>query len=170
MNDTVKSDKKVCSRCGSATTRMDRRLLKDNKIHTYEHWGYHKGRLVCANCFDHFHNKRKIRFKNKRIRLKENPRKGTCSRCKKVRKTEMHHEKYDESDPLANTEELCSSCHKLRYYELLWAGKDEECYCCGKNRNEVYRGLMYLNLPTNFVVCRACNNRVVWQRRRTFKK
>ena len=56
-------------------------------------------------------NPRKIRFKDKRILLKENPRTGVCSLCRRQGLTNMHHLKYDEKDPLKYTIELCPSCH-----------------------------------------------------------
>ena len=50
-------------------------------------------------------------FKKKRIHLPEDPRKEVCSNCGRQRRTDMHHDEYDESDPLAYTRELCRSCH-----------------------------------------------------------
>lgn len=65
-------------------------------------------------------------FQGKQILLKENPRKGICSKCgnkkgdwyidykgrpRQIQRIQMHHEKYDKSDPLKHTIELCSSCH-----------------------------------------------------------
>lgn len=64
---------------------------------------------------EHYSNK--IRFKGKRVRLDHNPRNGTCSNCNRtvesgeIKRTAMHHEKYDELDPLAHTVEVCISCH-----------------------------------------------------------
>jgi hypothetical protein len=49
--------------------------------------------------------------------LKINPRTGTCKKCGisvhdgKYKRTHMHHIKYDQSDPLAHTIELCPACH-----------------------------------------------------------
>ncbi len=63
------------------------------------------------------HSLSKIRFKGKRIQLDHNPRTGTCSNCGKtvesgeIKRTAMHHKKYDEANPLAHTVELCISCH-----------------------------------------------------------
>ena len=61
--------------------------------------------------YNKINNPRKIRFKDKRIILKENPRKGRCLKCGKIGRTNMHHQQYDESDPLKYTIELCTSCH-----------------------------------------------------------
>lgn len=53
-----------------------------------------------------------VSFKGKTITLDFEPRKGICSNCgKKDAHTHLHHTKYDENDPLANTVELCASCH-----------------------------------------------------------
>jgi len=59
----------------------------------------------------------RIVFLGEQITLKENPRKGICSNCGRsvkkgeIKQTQLHHEKYDKSDPLANTVELCVRCH-----------------------------------------------------------
>lgn len=53
-----------------------------------------------------------------------NPRSNICSKCGKkypdelTRQTCMHHEQYDESDPLAHTIELCHSCHGKLHAEI----------------------------------------------------
>ena len=57
-------------------------------------------------------------FKGKMIYLEHNPRTGICSRCKKTGHTEMHHTRYDSTDPLANTIELCTSCHCKESWKL----------------------------------------------------
>jgi len=63
-------------------------------------------------------NPRRLSFKGKTILLKENPRKGICKKCGKVRLTDIHHEKYHDDDPLKDTQELCKSCHSKRSWEL----------------------------------------------------
>jgi len=55
--------------------------------------------------------KKLINFKGKQIMLKVRPRTGICSKCGKIGLTNLHHEKYDESDPLLYTVELCVGCH-----------------------------------------------------------
>ncbi|KKL82349.1 hypothetical protein LCGC14_1985620 [marine sediment metagenome] len=57
-------------------------------------------------------NKFAFRYKNKTIYLGYNPRKGICQVCSKEGKTVLHHIKYDDSDPLAHTTEVCYKCHK----------------------------------------------------------
>jgi len=62
-------------------------------------------------------NGRRMVFKDKVIMLKENPRIGVCNYCRKsigngdIKRTQMHHEEYIESNPLKHTIELCVSCH-----------------------------------------------------------
>lgn len=68
----------------------------------------------------------RITFKNKRIRLKHNPRTGKCVLCglkigdefinrfgekSIVKQTHTHHIEYHEDDPLKDTMEVCNSCH-----------------------------------------------------------
>ena len=38
---------------------------------------------------------------------------GICSSCKFIGYTQLHHDKYDDTDPLKYTRELCASCHGL---------------------------------------------------------
>ncbi len=54
----------------------------------------------------------RIVFKDKIIPLDHNPRKGMCIICGHKGHTNLHHEKYDETDPLAYTIELCIPCHR----------------------------------------------------------
>lgn len=62
------------------------------------------------------YDSRRLRFGSTRIRLHRNPRIGVCNWCRAVKpfdckKTDMHHEQYDLSDPVRHTIELCNSCH-----------------------------------------------------------
>ncbi len=56
----------------------------------------------------------KVVYKGPTLTLDHDPRIGICSRCRAVARidcigTHMHHEIYDDNDPLANTIELCPS-------------------------------------------------------------
>lgn len=67
---------------------------------------------------------RTIRFKDKRIWLTENPRKGVCIDCGKTGgKTVLHHTKYDIKNPLAYTHELCIGCHSRQHRLMKYKGK-----------------------------------------------
>ena len=58
----------------------------------------------------------RIKFKDKRVYLKENPRKGICSQCGKTDcRTNIHHIKYHDNDPLKDTIELCVICHTKKH-------------------------------------------------------
>ncbi len=83
------------------------------------------------NTYNKTHKKQKkkydetrIRFKNKQVRLNHNPRAGICIKCKRsvskgeIKRTNLHHEKYDKSSPESYTIELCVSCHMKREVEL----------------------------------------------------
>src|SRR5262245_30696961 len=57
-----------------------------------------------------------IVYKGKRIFLQYSPRTGVCSECGAVKginckRTSIHHEVYDDNDPIAHTVELCNGCH-----------------------------------------------------------
>lgn len=53
-------------------------------------------------------------FKDKKIRLPFYPRDGKCEMCGGAGKdgmTYMHHDQWDDKDPIKYTRELCPSCH-----------------------------------------------------------
>jgi len=54
---------------------------------------------------------RRIWFKTKRVYVKDCPRTGICSLCRRKGLTHLHHIQYDENEPLAHTIEVCPSCH-----------------------------------------------------------
>lgn len=57
-----------------------------------------------------------VSYKGKTIQLDFEPRRGICSSCNKEDEhTHLHHIKYDDRDPLANTIELCQSCHAFEH-------------------------------------------------------
>jgi hypothetical protein len=62
-------------------------------------------------------NPNRFLFRDKRVVLENNPRIGVCNLCRAVmpfdcKKTDMHHEEYDESDVLKYAMEICVSCHR----------------------------------------------------------
>ena len=75
-----------------------------------------KSKEETAQMFKEY-NSRRIEFKGKNISFKENPRTNVCSVCGRKYPDELkeqtciHHIKYDPENPLANTVELCRSCH-----------------------------------------------------------
>ena len=85
--------------------------------------GYCKKHYLKFESNPKFSPKRMV-FRNKSISLAENPRKGICSKCKRTVKsgaikfTQLHHEQYDESNPLLHTVELCPSCHTKESWRL----------------------------------------------------
>lgn len=127
---------KQCSNCGSTTTYIQ--VRKNERKN--EHWYYHNGKIYCQKCRDRLfkdpkwnpihskkynpiNNPKRIVFKDKRILLKENPRKGKCKKCGKkigegIKRTHMHHKKYDAKNPLAHTKELCISCHAKLHHDV----------------------------------------------------
>lgn len=62
-------------------------------------------------------NQKRVKFLGKNITLDRNPRLGICSECGRsvksgeIRRTGMHHDKYDPTDVLRHTRELCTACH-----------------------------------------------------------
>jgi hypothetical protein len=83
---------------------------------------------LCRKCWRHYYynlllaaefrltrlstHKKQFYFKHQKLRT------GICQDCKKVKLTGLHHEKFDESNPLANTRELCQSCHDKEGWRL----------------------------------------------------
>jgi hypothetical protein len=58
----------------------------------------------------------RIKYKDKRVYLEKIPRTGVCRLCgAKVgidcQRTHIHHAKYDDSDVIKNTVEVCPACH-----------------------------------------------------------
>jgi hypothetical protein len=131
--------KRVCSRCESTETRIGLRKRQDGSIlREYPMWyrDKEKGGFMCHRCYDKFmhhpksnpiynpiNNKRLLTFKGKLIYVSHAPRIGVCNWCRAVvgeinaqigricKKTDIHHESYDEKDPLAHTIEGCAHCH-----------------------------------------------------------
>ncbi len=109
---------KKCVACDSITTYITK--------YGYSHWHNHDNSRLCQKCYFRYvlnpvRNPKRIMFNGKWILLDHNPRKGICLKCKKsianneIKKTDMHHKKYDKANPLRYTVELCVSCHdKLR--------------------------------------------------------
>lgn len=123
---------RICYACGGSKTYIYR---------GYENWfpNYDKDdNVLCGRCNGRYNmnpmlrkkwnailnpinHPRRMVFKGKRISLPYNPRNGICSDCGGVKgvdfkRTNLHHEKYDESNPLANTVELCIRCHQRRHH------------------------------------------------------
>ena len=44
-------------------------------------------------------------------------------KLKILKRTSLHHEKYDDSDPLKHTIEVCNSCHGKDSMERRWSGE-----------------------------------------------
>lgn len=106
---------KSCVICGQSTYRNQwykgrckkcyNRLILNPKWHPITHKKWNP-----------IWNPNDILFKGKSIHLKENPRKGVCSKCHRkvgqgIKRTNMHHLQYHDDDPLKDTIELCVSCH-----------------------------------------------------------
>ena len=66
-------------------------------------------------------NERRLTYKGKQVMLDKNPRIGICSECYRsvhtgeIKRTNMHHIEYDDSDVLAHTIELCAACHRKKH-------------------------------------------------------
>jgi len=63
-------------------------------------------------------NKYAFAYKGKTVYVGHNPRKGICTKCGKQKKTVLHHEKYDDENPLAHTVEMCYQCHKKTHDQI----------------------------------------------------
>ena len=119
-------NERKCVECGATTTRIEKRGDK-----SYSRWHNIGGKCHCWKCWKRLiqyqrydkkydkevRQKKRITFKDKRIRLKVYPRTGYCSWCpnnifdKSCRRTSMHHLEYMDGKPLDKTIEICNSCH-----------------------------------------------------------
>ena len=92
------------------------RLKNKERVKEYNK-EYNKNNQERIKRLAHKRNTQRIRFKGPQIDLDFNPRTGVCMKCHKskhlgeIKQTHLHHEKYDESNPLNYTIELCVSCH-----------------------------------------------------------
>ena len=110
-----------CDNCNSITTSLN--------VEGYECWYKIKetpNKFWCKLCymkkignpkFIKENNHKRILFKNKRIYLDIAPRIGVCNLCRSVepfdcKQTNIHHEKYDDNNPLKYTLEICPKCHQ----------------------------------------------------------
>ena len=84
---------------------------------------------ICNKCnLQYMNNRRKmgskIRFKGRTFSLEKNPRTNICTLCGKNqtenagKQMSIHHTNYNNDDPLANTIELCVSCHAKLHHAL----------------------------------------------------
>jgi hypothetical protein len=108
-----------CSRCHTKNYRKNN--LDSTRAYGRNYWKKNPDKLKAHN--DKWnpitHAKsgpRRIRYKHKRIYLKNNPRTGKCQNCDKkigegIKLTAMHHIRYHDDDALKDTIELCVSCH-----------------------------------------------------------
>jgi len=71
-----------------------------------------------------FYRHRLLNFKGKQITLENSPRIGVCSNCGRsvesgvIKRTQIHHLKYDDNNPLDHTIELCVRCHRQEHAKL----------------------------------------------------
>jgi hypothetical protein len=121
---------RVCYACGSIQTYI--------RPGRYAFWYLNHDEDdsgLCRRCFDRYihgpkqnpinavkwraiNNHRRIKFAGRLIFVDHNPRIGVCNWCRAVmpfdcKKTHIHHDenKYDSTNPLRNTIEICPTCH-----------------------------------------------------------
>ena len=130
------SEIRSCVSCQTTKTSLS---YRDSKGHSHGHWHHKPEGWLCKKCYMRIYNNpkwnpiwnsinspRKITFTpTGRVHiLKENPRTGVCSRCFRskargeITRTNMHHTSYDPTDVLANTMELCVSCHRQLHPQI----------------------------------------------------
>jgi hypothetical protein len=87
------------------------------KTHYSKLVGYKKRTAETRKKYNDKYNIRKIKFIDRQIIIDKNPKSGYCSWCPNnihdgsCKVTNMHHIKYDKNNVLANTIEICASCH-----------------------------------------------------------
>lgn len=110
---------------------------KSTKSKGYENWYKYKDGYLCHKCYSRLignprrdpaliikWNKitapKRMRFKDKRITLKQRILTGICKLCNKKGLTNMHHIEYHDDDPLKDTIELCVGCHRKQHARSEW--------------------------------------------------
>lgn len=69
-------------------------------------------------------NSKRLKYKDKQIRIKQNIKTGYCSRCSNniydgsCNLTSLHHIRYNDDDPLKHTIELCNPCHRKQHINI----------------------------------------------------
>jgi len=107
-NNKIKSGiiKRICQFCNSDKSWYD------NKKKVYL-WRKINGKYTCHKCY----MKRRIIFKDKRLRVFEKELTGICKLCNRsiekgeIKQTQFHHTEYHDNNPLENTIEICVKCH-----------------------------------------------------------
>ena len=96
------------------------RWLDNNKEQRLEYVrSYREKNRGKVTAYNHENNKKRIKFKGKTLVIDHNPRTGKCSKCDRTDMlTNMHHTRYDESNPVAHTIELCVSCHATLHHDM----------------------------------------------------
>ena len=116
------NDKFICSKHYSRLISNPKRVYEDRKEKQRE---YNKIHNPITNPI---YSKRDLTYKDRRIQLKENPRKGYCTWCsnnihdKSCKRTGMHHIVYVPIFVWFATIELCASCHSKETQRLLKLG------------------------------------------------
>ena len=142
---------KYCSICSSSKTYISK--------YGYEQWRKINDRYVCTRCyFREMINPRSHKFKKKRLFLTSAPRKHVCKRCgnrigdfyinslgrtSMTRRTVIHHERYNEQDVLAGSQELCASCHT----KAVWTTDRKRAHSIAIKK--LWRKGLYLHRGTN---------------------
>ncbi len=126
---TIQSEnKRVCYACGSDKTYIHKKHYNNALWYSNLPIGW-----LCRKCYDNIimgpnrhkkYNPRRMKFKERIIMLKADPRNGVCNLCRAVvpfdcGRTQMHHEEYDDTNPLAHTIEICSSWHIKKHPEII---------------------------------------------------
>jgi hypothetical protein len=137
MEELEIKNKKFCYGCGSNKTHINKRGNAEWRTNEFT------GLYLCLSCYSKYiiypfkrdilkHNTKYIRFHDRQIFIRKNPRKGICSWCDRKDgepytnrrgkpchvKTTMHHIEYHEEDPLKDTIELCRECHQKKDWQL----------------------------------------------------
>lgn len=141
---TLVKDKRSCFSCTSQTTSLEKTRKGTLIERWYPNYDAKTGELIgclCSKCFGHYINNpihgprynpktnakwnklysgRYVKVRDKRVILKENPKVGVCNFCRGVvpfdcHRTSMHHEYYDQDNPLKGAIECCDKCHRKQH-------------------------------------------------------
>ena len=105
-NNSDHDRKRLCKECAS----KDQKKFRESHLDYVDKMNKQRGDT-------------RISFKEKHIRLDLPPRTGVCSICGKKypkelkRRTILHHDEYDEKNPLSYTREVCQGCHNKIHFK-----------------------------------------------------
>ncbi len=105
------------SECQSCTSRLNHEYRQQNRERLRAYFrAYHQTHREQRIAYLRERNSKRLWFRGRDVHLDFVPRTGTCFTCgrsvgREIKRTLLHHTRYDPAHPTAYTVELCVGCH-----------------------------------------------------------